>query len=366
MILVGDPPAEGVAPGDSEQSPGLILDMVRAANGAGAAPLPRPSPRFFGDDGVLLKKFVFRVEPSEGLKKIEPWSSAWSRPPARAWSSSSSSTSWCPSCSSWCSSSGSCALVPGAGRRRDPGAGPRSRPRGRRPRGASRASPSWATRRTRPPPHLPAPRPRPHRGGARRRGGRAATEQLLPLGLDDLRRTLEAFSDEGYEGREDLRPEPRLHGEEPRARRRRSASSPPPSSSAAGSPPSTSCAPRPTCSPTSPCARSSPSPGSSSWATARAAQRKELQPAAALAIGRYGFLVKDVAKGGRKDVKLVLYYDRVPSLLALKTILPDAFQRVFRLRRSSQRSSPSGGVASHARECQRSSSSAIRLRPRSR
>jgi hypothetical protein len=33
----------------------------------------------------------------------------------------------------------------------------------------------------------------------------------------------------------------------------------------------------------------------------------------------------------------VLYYDRVPSLLGLKTILPDAFQRAFRLRRSSQR-----------------------------
>ena len=27
---------------------------------------------FFGDDGMLLKKFVYRVEPHEGLKKIEP------------------------------------------------------------------------------------------------------------------------------------------------------------------------------------------------------------------------------------------------------------------------------------------------------
>ena len=47
-------------------------------------------------------------------------------------------------------------------------------------------------------------------------------------------------------------------------------------------------------------------------------------------------MVKDVAAGG-KDVRLVLYYDRVPSLLGLKTILPDAFQRAFRFRRSSQR-----------------------------
>jgi hypothetical protein len=42
-------------------------------------------------------------------------------------------------------------------------------------------------------------------------------------------------------------------------------------------------------------------------------------------------------RGGRKDVRLVLYYDGVPSLLGLKTVLPDAFQKVFRIRRSSQR-----------------------------
>jgi hypothetical protein len=69
----------------------------------------------------------------------------------------------------------------------------------------------------------------------------------------------------------------------------------------------------------------------------RSGERKELHPKSAFAVGRYGFLVTDVGRGGRKDVKLVLYYDRVPSLLALKTILPDVFQRAFRLRRSSQR-----------------------------
>ena len=69
----------------------------------------------------------------------------------------------------------------------------------------------------------------------------------------------------------------------------------------------------------------------------RGAERKELQPKSAFSVGRYGFLVTDVGKGGRKDVKLVLYYDKVPSLLALKNILPDVFQRAFRLRRSSQR-----------------------------
>ena len=67
------------------------------------------------------------------------------------------------------------------------------------------------------------------------------------------------------------------------------------------------------------------------------AERKDLAPGGRVRIGHYGFVVKDVAPGGRKDVRLVLYYDRVPSLLGLKTLLPDAFQRVFRFRRSSER-----------------------------
>ena len=51
----------------------------------------------------------------------------------------------------------------------------------------------------------------------------------------------------------------------------------------------------------------------------------------------HGFLVQDVAKGGRRDVRLVLHYDRIPSLLGLKSWLPDRFQQIFRFRRSSQR-----------------------------
>jgi hypothetical protein len=67
------------------------------------------------------------------------------------------------------------------------------------------------------------------------------------------------------------------------------------------------------------------------------AERKELKAGSVVRVGRYGFLVKDISKGGRKDVRMVLYYDRVPSVLGLKTILPDFFQRLFRMRRSSQR-----------------------------
>ena len=65
--------------------------------------------------------------------------------------------------------------------------------------------------------------------------------------------------------------------------------------------------------------------------------RREIAVSDSLRIGRYRFLVRELAKGGRKDARLVLYYDRVPSLFGLKTILPDLFQRVFRFRRSTQR-----------------------------
>jgi hypothetical protein len=56
-----------------------------------------------------------------------------------------------------------------------------------------------------------------------------------------------------------------------------------------------------------------------------------------IGVGPYGFAVKDVSRGGRKDVRLVLYYDRVPSLFGLKTWIPDVIQRAFRFRRWSQR-----------------------------
>jgi hypothetical protein len=69
----------------------------------------------------------------------------------------------------------------------------------------------------------------------------------------------------------------------------------------------------------------------------RGGERKELSLGTMVHIGRYAFMVKDVSPGGRKDVRVVLYYDRVPSLLGLKTWLPDFFQRLFRLRRSSSR-----------------------------
>ena len=67
------------------------------------------------------------------------------------------------------------------------------------------------------------------------------------------------------------------------------------------------------------------------------AGRHEVAAGGVVRVGGYGFVVREIARGGRKDARVVLYYDRVPSLLGLKTLLPDFFQRAFRFRRSRQR-----------------------------
>jgi hypothetical protein len=44
-----------------------------------------------------------------------------------------------------------------------------------------------------------------------------------------------------------------------------------------------------------------------------------------------------VTKGGRKDVKVILHYERIPSLLGMKSWLPARLQHAARFRRGSQR-----------------------------
>ena len=72
VVLVGEPPGD-VRGRDAEQSPGFVLDMVNAANGRAAAPLAQTLASFFADDGLLLRKFVYRVRAARGpAAKIEP------------------------------------------------------------------------------------------------------------------------------------------------------------------------------------------------------------------------------------------------------------------------------------------------------
>ena len=65
VILVGEPPPCPREGQPGARAPGLILDMVQAANGKKATPFAQSMAGFFSDNGVLLKEFVFRVEPQE-------------------------------------------------------------------------------------------------------------------------------------------------------------------------------------------------------------------------------------------------------------------------------------------------------------
>ena len=67
------------------------------------------------------------------------------------------------------------------------------------------------------------------------------------------------------------------------------------------------------------------------------AGRKDLVPGGHLRIAPYGFVVKDIVRGGRKDARVVLQYERIPSLLAIKSWMPRPVQRACRFRRSSER-----------------------------
>jgi hypothetical protein len=338
IILIGNPPAEGVAPGDSEQSPGLILDMARAANGGGAAPFAQSVASFFGDDGLLLKKFIYRVEPGEGLRKIEPVVKRVTAPARPVLELKLFFYFLVPLLLFL-------VLLLGILVRSFPGPGDveilelglgkplhvasdRGSKQGLSLVGDAKDAAATFTYQ---PPALDLTGV-----GLDLASAEPLTERLLPLPLDELRRTLEAFSEDGSKEEKifalnlDYMAKNLSAGEAERVlltpvsdRRRLAAVDFLRAKVHLVS---------------NEALRRKLTEARVHYVSyGRGGQRKELQPAAPLTIGRYGFLVTDVAKGGRKDVKLGLYYDKVPSLLALKNVLPDAFQRVFRLRRSSQR-----------------------------
>ena len=67
------------------------------------------------------------------------------------------------------------------------------------------------------------------------------------------------------------------------------------------------------------------------------AQEHELRPGSKIQLGRYEFRVDELTKGGRKDFRLGLSYERVPSPLFLKRLVPGSVQRALRLRRRHER-----------------------------
>jgi hypothetical protein len=347
VILVGEPPTEAVPSGDREQTPGLILDMVRAANGRLASPTAQSLAAFFGDDGLLLKKFVFRVQPHEGLRQVEP---AVRRIVAR------------PSARVEVQVVGGMVmplflllfLLLGIFVRSFPGPGDaevvelaRGTPAhvaadrlhrvgsggGWATTGLSlvpSAKEAAATLTYQTPPLDLSP------AGFDVDGLDARTRQLLPLDLEALRRALEAFSDSGTKEEKiyslnldymaknfDPQQAERLLTTPPAERRRVAALD--------------FLRAKVHLLSNDALRRKLTEARVQVVGYGKAADRKDLEPGLPVRIGPYRFVVTELLPGGRKDMRVVLRYDRVPSLLGLKMVLPRAFQRAFRLRRSTQR-----------------------------
>jgi hypothetical protein len=345
VILVGEPPADGEGQGE-ERAPQLILDLVRAANGARASEMAQTLSAFFADDGLLVRKFVFRVAPNEGLERIEPVVRRIVAPPRPQVEAQVFTFLVLPLTLT-------VFLLLGIAVRSFPGPGDlevlelrlgvpvhvaadrlhKLESGGWAPKGLSLArqpKDAAATFTYQVPAHDLTG------AGVDTSGADALTLTLLPLGIEDLRRKLEHYSDEGtkeekiyalnldYVARNlDPRQAERVLKSGPQERRR--------------TPAVDFLRAKTHLLANDDLRRSLIEPRVQVVGYGRGAERKELSPGDTVKVGRYRFRVVSADRGGRKDVRLVLYYDGVPSLLGLKTLLPDVFQKVFRIRRSSQR-----------------------------
>lgn len=346
VILVGDIPKGDVAPGNREQSPALILEMVREANGASASPLAQTLSSFFKDDGLLLKKFVYRIAPHEGLKKVEPAVRRIVAPSRPAVELKFLSGLILPLALF-------ILLLLGILVRSFPGPG----------------DVETIEMATHTPVHVAADKLHRLEGGgwgttgltllADARGAAATltyqvppldlsgigidadgldelTKGLLPLSIDELRQALEAFSDGGSKDEKiyalnldyvaknfDVAEAERILTTRAADRRKLTGLDFVRAKAHLIS--------------NADLRRKLTDPRLQLVGYGKSAERKDLQVGTLVRIGPYGFVVKEVARGGRKDVRVVLYYDRIPSLLGLKNWLPDGLQRLVRFRRSSQR-----------------------------
>jgi len=345
VMLVGDPVGE-VTGRDREQSPGFVLDMVQAANGAAAAPLAQTVAAFFQDDGVLLRKFVFRVAPAEGLAKIEPVVRRIAAPPRAGIELRIFGYFVLPLVLILVSLLG--LLV-----RSFPGPGDleilelaanqplhvvtdkihRSPDGTWSAQGLSLVSDSLSAAAS----FTLQRRELELTGQGLDRGGLDPRDAaLLPLDLDALRQALEAATDGG--SRED-----KIHALNldyaARALRPQEAErvllTPP--AERARVPALDFVRAKAHLALDEELRKRLAEPRVQLTTYGKDGVRRELAKGTALRVGRYGFTVHELARGGRKEVRLALYYDKVPSLLGLKTVLPDLFQRAFRFRRSRQR-----------------------------
>ena len=345
VMLIGGPAGE-VAGRDREQSPGFVLDLVRAANGAAAAPLAQTVAAFFQDDGVLLRKFVYRVAPDEGLAKIEPVVRRIAAPPRAGIELKIFGYFVLPLLLILVALLG--LLV-----RSFPGPGDLELVEltlgkpvhvatdriHRAPDGTwsaqglslvedPRTAAATFTLQSREPDLTGI--------GLDTSGLDPRDAALLRTDLDGVRRALETATDSGT--REDkihaLNLDYAARGLDSREAERLLLSSP---AERARVPALDFVRAKTHLAFAEGLRQRLVEPRVQLVSYGKDATRQELVPGALLRIGRYGFAVRELARGGRKDMRLVLYYHSVPSLLGLKTILPDLFQRAFRFRRSRQR-----------------------------
>jgi hypothetical protein len=347
VILVGEPPSvTSPAPkGNPERAPGLILDMVQAANGKKATAFAQSMSSFFSDDGVLLKKFVFRVEPQEGLKRIQPIVQRITAPPKAGVEVQFLSALILPLALFL-------ALLLGILVRTFPGPGDvevveldvntpmhvaadrlHKVEGGWSAQGLSLVADAKDASATL---NYQAPTLDLTGTGLETSGLDTLVAWLLPLPLDELRR---AFDDIAAKGTKDEKISALNLDYMAKNLDRKEAQRilTTPISARHHIAPMDFLRAKTHLLSDEELRKELLEPRVQMIGYGKDAVRKELRPGDAVRIGPYVFLVQDVAKGGRRAVRLVLHYDRIPSLLGLKTWLPDRFQQVFRFRRSSQR-----------------------------
>ena len=345
VILVGDAPSEG-GRDRVERAPGLILDMIQAANGARATPFAQSVAAFFADDGVLLKKFVFRVQPHEGLAAIKPVVVRIVAPATAAVETGLFAGLVLPLVLFLF-------LLLGILVRTFPGPGdveivelPMGAPvhvavdRLHKLDGRSWSStglslvgdPRDATATfTYQPPALDLTG-----AGVDLTEADADTRALVPLSLDELRHALAERAERGskeekifalnldYMAKNLGAAEAERVLLTPVAERRRI-------------PPIDFLRAKAHLLSSDTLRHALLEPRVTVATYGKGGERKEARPGATVQIGPYRFVVQDVAKGGRKDVRLILHYDRIPSLMGLKNWMPSRLQRAARFRRNSQR-----------------------------
>jgi len=345
VVLVGDPGGD-VAGRDREQSPGFVLDMVRAANGSAAAPLAQTIASFFEDDGLLLRKFVYRVAPHERLKKIEPVVKRIAAPPRAGIELRIFGYFVLPLVLILVALLG--LLV-----RSFPGPGDvevvelaveqpvhvavdriHRAPDGTwSAQGLSLAADARTAAATF---TLQGGELELTGAGLDPTGLDPRDAAILPLGLEEVRRALETATDAG--AREDkihaLNLDYAARGLQPQEAER-ILTRPPADRASLAAVDFVRAKVHLAFSET--LRRRLLEPRVQAVVYGKDAGRRELAPGASLRVGGYGFVVREIVRGGRKDARLVLCYDRVRSFLGLKTLLPDVFQRAFRFRRSRQR-----------------------------